>query len=158
MGTADLCRSWSLRASAVTQPGLVRYSMPSAYLVLAGGARASVHLACVSTAPTARHYRQQVQDRGMRCVCPERRDAQKHRLRKGRQGGVPPRFGATAYKGRNVVERAFNRLTDLRAIATRYEKRGYDIRSSAPTATYRAMLSNSCAFRLRRAAVQFDKG
>lgn len=71
----------------------------------------------------------------MRCVCPERRDAQKHRLRKGRQGGAPPRFDAAAYKGRNVVERAINRLKDFRAVATRYEKRGHNFLAAVIVAT-----------------------
>ncbi|WP_170176974.1 transposase [Myceligenerans xiligouense] len=35
----------------------------------------------------------------------------------------PPVFDAEAYKGRNVVERCFNRLKQFRALATRYTKR-----------------------------------
>lgn len=62
----------------------------------------------------------------MQCVCPERRDAQKTRLCKGRRGGSLPRFDAAAYIGRNVVERAINRLKDFSAVATRYEKRGHN--------------------------------
>jgi transposase len=89
----------------------------------------------VDRAYGARHYRQQIQDRGMRCVCPERRDAQKNRLRKGSRGGAPPRFDAHAYKGRNVVERAINRLKDFRAVATRYEKRGHDFLAAVIVAT-----------------------
>lgn len=42
---------------------------------------------------------------------------------KGRRGGRPPKFDAEAYKGRQVVERGFNRLKDLRAM-TRYGKCG----------------------------------
>lgn len=40
-------------------------------------------------------------------------------------GGYPPSFDPQAYKRRNVVERAINRLKDFRAVATRYDKRGY---------------------------------
>lgn len=82
-----------------------------------------------------RHYRQQIQQRGMRCICPERRDAQKNRLRKGKRGGAPPRFDAQVYKGRNVVERAINRLKDFRAIATRYDKRGHNFLAAVTVAT-----------------------
>ena len=33
-----------------------------------------------------------------------------------------PRFDAAAYRQRNLIERAFCRLKDWRAIATRYDK------------------------------------
>ena len=35
----------------------------------------------------------------------------------------PHRYGAKAYKGRNLIERMFCRLKDFRRIATRYDKR-----------------------------------
>ncbi len=35
---------------------------------------------------------------------------------------VPPAFDAHAYKARNLIERAFCRLKNWRAIATRYDK------------------------------------
>jgi transposase len=35
----------------------------------------------------------------------------------------PRRYGKTAYKGRNVVERMFCRLKDFRRVAPRYDKR-----------------------------------
>lgn len=38
----------------------------------------------------------------------------------------PPPFDAAAYKLRNVIERAFNRLLDWRGIATRFDKRAHN--------------------------------
>ena len=89
----------------------------------------------VDRAYGARHYREQIQQRGMRCVCPERLDARKNRLRKGKRCGAPPRFDAQAYKGRNVVERAINRRKDFRAVATRYDKRGHNFLAAVMVAT-----------------------
>lgn len=37
----------------------------------------------------------------------------------------PPGFDKDRYKKRNTVERAVNRLKNSRAVATRYDKRGY---------------------------------
>ena len=53
---------------------------------------------------------------------PERDDVRASRAKKGSRGGRPPNFNATRYKDRNQVERAFNRLKQFRAVATRYDK------------------------------------
>ncbi|MFG3382195.1 transposase [Streptomyces sp. NPDC047999] len=56
---------------------------------------------------------------------PEKADSQAARLRKGLRGGRPPGFDEDQYKKRNTVERAIDRLKNSRAVATRYDKRGY---------------------------------
>jgi 3-polyprenyl-4-hydroxybenzoate decarboxylase len=69
------------------------------------------------------------------CPVPDEDVLEKGRLRKGNRGGAPPRFDAQAYKGRNVVGRAINRLKDFRAVATRYEKRGHNFLAAVIVAT-----------------------
>ena len=49
-------------------------------------------------------------------------DQAAHRRRRGSAGGRPVGFDSDAYRGRNVIERAFNRLKNWRAVATRYDK------------------------------------
>ena len=89
----------------------------------------------VDRAYGARAPRRAIQRRGIQCICPERQDARAHRLARGARGGRPPAFDAEAYKGRNVVERAINRLKDFRAIATRYDKRGQNFLAGILVAT-----------------------
>lgn len=61
--------------------------------------------------------------RKVRFVSPERLDQAARRAAKGRRGGRPPAFDEQLYRGRNVVERCFNRLKQFRDLATRYAKR-----------------------------------
>lgn len=89
----------------------------------------------VDRAYGARQTRQLIQKRGIQCICPERADAKAARLRRGCRGGRPPSFNREDYKGRNVIERAINRLKDFRAVATRYEKRGYNFLAAVIVAT-----------------------
>lgn len=63
--------------------------------------------------------------RGIRHVIPEKSDSTSARRRRGSRGGRPPGFDKTRYKARNTVERAVNKLKQFRAVATRYDKRGY---------------------------------
>ncbi|MFC8425501.1 IS5 family transposase [Streptomyces sp. NPDC057236] len=74
-----------------------------------------------ATAPCRKDLRR----RGIRHTVPEKTDSQAARLRKGSRGGRPPGFDEERYKKRNTVERAVNRLKQPRAVATRYDKRGY---------------------------------
>ncbi|MEU7873131.1 transposase [Dactylosporangium sp. NPDC049140] len=66
--------------------------------------------------------RRSLRARGIPHTIPERADVRANRARKGSRGGQPPNFNAARYKDRNQVERAFNRLKQFRAVATRYDK------------------------------------
>lgn len=71
---------------------------------------------------SSRAIRQTLRGRGSRAVIPERADQKTDHVRRGRAGGGPPAFDRDLYKGRNVVERCFNRLKQFRAIATRFDE------------------------------------
>lgn len=61
--------------------------------------------------------------RKVRFISPERVDQTTRRISKGPRGGRPPTFDEELYRGRNVIERCFNRLKQFRGLATRYAKR-----------------------------------
>ena len=63
------------------------------------------------------------------------------RINRGSKGGRPPAFDTVKYKGRNTVERTFNRLRGFRAVATRYDKRDFVYRSTIDVATIRIWLA-----------------
>jgi transposase len=71
---------------------------------------------------SAKAHRDSLRARGVKVVIPEKTDQQANRKNRGSKGGRPVGFDAEAYKGRNVVERAFNKLKDWRGLATRYDK------------------------------------
>jgi transposase len=64
----------------------------------------------------------------------------RNRLRRGRKGGRPPAFSPEAYKQRNTVERAFSKLRQHRAVATRYDKRDFVYRGTVDVAAIRVWL------------------
>ncbi|MFD8549381.1 IS5 family transposase [Streptomyces sp. NPDC059649] len=66
-----------------------------------------------------------MRQRGIRHTIPEKTDRKAARLRQGSRGGRPPGFDKDRYRERNTVERARQRTEELRAVATRYDKRGY---------------------------------
>jgi len=71
---------------------------------------------------SARAHRAHLRTRGITVVIPEPSDQIGHRRNRGSRGGRPVAFDAEDYKGRNVVERAFNQLNQWRGLATRYDK------------------------------------
>jgi transposase len=78
--------------------------------------------------------------RGIKATIPEPADQARNRLRRGSQGGRPPAFSPAAYKQRNIVERAFGKLRQHRAVATRYDKRDYVWRGTIDVASIRIWL------------------
>lgn len=75
--------------------------------------------------------REYLRARGIRTVIPEKVDRVRARKKKGSAGGRPPGFDAEAYTGRNVVERAFNKVKQWRGLATRYDKLAVVYRAAA---------------------------
>ena len=78
--------------------------------------------------------------RRIRATIPEPSDQVRNRLRRRVKGGRPPAFDPEAYRQRNTVERAFCRLRQHRAVATRYDKRDFVYRGTVDVATIRIWL------------------
>jgi transposase len=86
---------------------------------------------------SSRAIRSHLRKRRIKATIPEPADQVKSRLRRG---GPPARVRPEAYKQRNTVERAFNRLRQHRAVATRYDKRDFVYRGTVDAATIRIWL------------------
>ena len=78
--------------------------------------------------------------RGIKATIPEPADQARNRLRRGSAGGRPPAFDPVAYKQRNTVERAFGKLRQHRAVATRSGKRDFVWRGTVDIASIRIWL------------------
>jgi len=74
--------------------------------------------------------RSELRRRGIKAVIPDKRDQAAARKRRGSKGGRPPGLDAAAYKGRNVVERCFNKLKQWRGIAMRSDKLARNYRAA----------------------------
>jgi transposase len=70
---------------------------------------------------SSRANRELLRTKRVKAVIPQPADQIAHRQRRGTAGGRPHAFDATAYKGRNVVERSFNDHKQWRGLATRYD-------------------------------------
>jgi putative transposase len=71
---------------------------------------------------SSRAIRTHLRSRGITSVIPEQGTQAEHRRRRGSTGGRPVSYDRTAYRGRNVIERAFNGFKQWRGLATRYDK------------------------------------
>jgi transposase len=89
---------------------------------------------------SSKAIRSHLRRRQIKATIPEPSAQQRGRLRRGRKGGRPPAFDPEAYKRRNTVERAFCRLRQHRAVATRYDKRDFVYRGTVDVAAIRIWL------------------
>ena len=80
---------------------------------------------------SSRAIRQLLRSRNIRSVIPEPADQVRNRQRKGTAGGRPVSYDRQAYRGRNVVERAFNAFKQWSGLATRYDKLAVIFRGAA---------------------------
>jgi transposase len=78
--------------------------------------------------------------RGIKATIPQPSDQVRNRLRRGSGGGRPPVFDPAVYKQRNTVERAFGKLRQHRAVATRFDKRDFVWRGTVDVASIRIWL------------------
>ncbi len=87
-----------------------------------------------------RSIRSHLRRRRIITTIPEKSDQQKTRAAKGSAGGRGPALDTEAYKGRNTVERAFNKLKAFRAIALRTDKREFVFQGTLDVASIKIWL------------------
>jgi hypothetical protein len=90
---------------------------------------------------SSRGIRSHLRRRGIQTVIPEPADQARHRQRRGSSGGRPVTYDVDAYRLRNTVERAINKLRGNRAVATRFE-RDYVYRGTVDVASIGIWLRN----------------
>ncbi len=89
---------------------------------------------------SSRGIRSHLRRRGIQAVIPEPADQARHRKRRGSTGGRPLTYDVDAYRLRNTVERAINKLRGNRAVATRFDKHDYVYRGTVDAASIRIWL------------------
>jgi hypothetical protein len=75
-------------------------------------------------------------------VLPEQGTQAEHRRARGPAGGRPVSYDRTAYRGRNVIERALNGFKHWRGLATRYDKHAIIYRGGLILAAALTWLAN----------------
>jgi transposase len=98
---------------------------------------------------SSKAIRSHLRRRKIKAVIPEPADQIKNRARRGSLGGRPPACDRDAYKQRNIVERAINKLRQHRAVATRYDKRDFVWRGTIDVAAIRIWLRDPVPTQLR---------
>ncbi|WP_425463561.1 IS5 family transposase [Micromonospora olivasterospora] len=89
---------------------------------------------------SSKAIRSHLRRRGIKATIPIKADQAANRREKGSRGGRPPNFDRERYKQRNTAERAFNKLKQFRAVATRYDKRDYMYQATVDIATMKIWL------------------
>jgi transposase len=87
-----------------------------------------------------RTIRAYLRQRRIKATIPEKTDQQQTRTAKGSHGGRPPAFDPEAYKQRNTVERAHNKLKAFRAVALRTDKREFIFHGTIDAASIKIWL------------------
>lgn len=106
-----------------------------------GRPRTRPHSLLADKAYSNKAIRRHLRNRRIRAVIPLKADQQAGRRRRGTRGRLPG-FDPDAYRQRNVVERAVNKLRATRAVATRYDKRDFVYRGTIDVAAIRIWLRN----------------
>lgn len=101
-----------------------------------GRPRVTSDSAAADKAHSNRLIRNYLPRRGIRHTIPEKSDSCAARARKAPRGVRPPGFDAQ----RNTIEWAINKLKQYRAVATRYDKRGYVFLGTVTVAALRIWL------------------